>query len=276
MSQSFSFLSNKQEFYAQKWEAVDTQAVMCLVHGHGEHIGRYDRVADFLKGAGITTMGFDLYGHGKTKYKKGHWPNYEAVMDSIATLIEEAQKQYAGKPLFLYGHSLGGNLAVNFALRRKPKIAGLILSAPWLKLAFDPSSTDLFLAKMMLNIYPSFTQSSKLDATAISRDPKEVEKYVNDPLVHDLISPQMFTTARQAGLWALEHAGQLELPLLLFHGDADRLTSFEASEAFAAKAGGGAVSFHPFEGYYHELHNEAKEHREPILHLMKDWMGERI
>lgn len=276
MSQTISLSSNGQKFHALKWEASDTRAVMCLVHGHGEHIGRYDHVAKFLAEKGISTLGHDLYGHGKTEFKKGHWPNYEAVMDSIAALIEEAKAAFPGKPIFLYGHSMGGNLAANFALRRKADVKGLILSAPWFRLAFKPSSTDLFLAKMMLNIYPSFTQSSKLDANAISRDPAEVDKYKNDPLVHDLVSPQMFTSTHQAAQWALDHAAELSLPLLHMHGDADELTSFEASKEFSAKAGGGDVTFQAYPGYFHEMHNESEENRKPVLNLLRDWMLERI
>lgn len=276
MSQNFSLISNGQTFHAQKWVQANAKAVLCIVHGHGEHIARYDHVAKSLNESGVSCLGHDLYGHGKTDFKKGHWPSYEAVLDSIAVLIEEAKSMAKGKPVFLYGHSMGGNLALNFVLRRKPDIKGLILSAPWLRLAFTPSSTDLFLAKMMLNIYPSFTQGTKLDATAISRDQQEVDKYTSDPLVHDLVSPVMFTSTHQAGLWALEHAGELALPVLHMHGDADRLTSFDASKEFAANAGGGEFTFKAFEGYFHEMHNESPENRKPVLKLMSDWILARI
>lgn len=276
MSQLFSLNSNGQAFHAQKWITPDTKAVCCIVHGHGEHIARYDHVAQYLKGLGISCLGFDLYGHGKTSFKKGHWPSYDAVLDSIAELIKEGKELSQGKPVFLYGHSMGGNLVANFALRRKPDIQGVILSAPWFRLAFTPSSTDLFLAKMMLNIYPSFTQGTKLDATAISRDQGEVDKYISDPLVHDLVSPVMFTSTHQAGLWALDHAAEFALPLLHMHGDADRLTSFDASKEFSSKAGGGDVTFQAYEGYFHEMHNESPKDREPVLKLMGDWMGQRI
>jgi len=275
MSQTFSLSSNKQNFHAEKWVVPNPKAILCIVHGHGEHVARYDHVAQYLNGLGISCMGFDLYGHGKTTYKKGHWPSYEAVLDSISVLIEEAGKEHKDKPIFLYGHSKGGNLVANYALRRKPDIAGVILSAPWFRLAFTPSSTDLFLAKMMLNIYPSFTQASKLDASAISRDQQEVDKYMADPLVHDLVSPVMFTSTHQAGLWALEHAGEFALPLLHMHGDADRLTSFDASKEFAAHAGGGDVTFQAFPGYFHEMHNESQEDRKPVLELIGNWISER-
>ena len=222
-------------------------------------------------------MGHDLYGHGKTNFKKGHWPNYDAVMDSIAALIEEAQKSFPGKAVFLYGHSMGGNLAANYALRRKPNIKGLILSAPWFRLAFKPSSTDLFLAKMMLNIYPSFTQSSKLDANAISRDPAEVEKYKNDPLVHDLVSPQMFTSTHQAAQWALDHAADLSLPLLHMHGDADELTSFEASKEFFCQSRWRRCYFSGLSRLlFTKCTMNPKRNRKPVLNLLRDWIQERI
>ena len=154
------------------------------------------------------------------------------------------------------GHSLGGNLVANYVLRRKPQLRGVILSSPWLRLAFAPSSLDRFLAKSMVNVWPSFTQSSKLDASAISRLGEEVHKYQNDPQVHDLISPRLFLDATEAGEYALNHAAAWHLPLLHLHGDADRITSFEASQAFAQQAGGGQVAWKPWPGGYHELLND--------------------
>jgi len=113
-------------------------------------------------------------------------------------------------------------------------------------------------------------QSSKLDVNAISKDPKEVQRYVNDPLVHDKISTAFFVGVYEAGEWALAHAAELETPLLLYHGTADKLTSHDASKEFASKAVNAEVTFRSLEGFYHESHNEPE--RVQVFRLMIDWI----
>ncbi len=273
--ESFLFTRGGRDFHALKWPISDPQAVVCIVHGHGEHIGRYEHVASYLNERSIACFGFDFCGHGKTDSKRGHWPSYDSVLDSLEECLRQAIQPMA-TPVFLFGHSMGGNVAANFALRRNHKLRGLVLSSPWFRLSETPSKLDLILATVMLRVYPSFTQSTKTDPRSISRDPQEVAQYIADPLVHDRISPVMFTSLRDAGEWALKHAHELELPLLAYHGDADQLTSFEASREFAIQAGGTDVTFQAFEGGFHELHREPEPTRSIVLKTVADWITERI
>ena len=256
---TFTFTQNKQDFYAYEWTPDDPpKAVICLAHGHGDYAGRYAHVAEFFTVKGFATLAFDNYGHGETVSKRGHFPSYDVVLDAMDKLVAKAKEHYPSVPIFLYGHSTGGNFVANYLLKRKPDIKGAIITSPWFRLAFSPSSTDLFLAKLMINIYPSFTQASKLDVNLISRDPAEVKKYSNDPLVHSMISPVFFSGVHKAGLWALEHAGELNYPVLLMHGTGDKVTSWEASKEFAEKAGD-KVTLKLWEGLYHETHNEPEK-----------------
>lgn len=245
------------------------KAVVCLVHGHGEHLARYDHVAHFLGQAGIGVYAIDLPGHGKTEGKRGHVPNYEAFMDGAMALIAHATQAQPGLPLFLYGHSMGGNIVLNTALRRHPAVKGVIASSPWLRLAFEPPAIQVALGRLAVKIAPGFVQHTKLDATAISRLPGEVSQYTHDPLVHDLISAAMFTGTFEAGLWAEAHAADWKLPLLAFHGTADRLTSFAATRDFCARIQGD-VTFVPWEGLFHETHNEPE--REQVLAVVRNWI----
>lgn len=244
-----------------------------MVHGHGEHVMRYAHVAEFMNQAGIAAMGHDLYGHGQTHFKKGHIPSYEAVLDSIDALLEEARRAYPGIPVFLLGHSMGGNFVASYLLKRSPDIAGAVITSPWFRLAFAPKKVDLFLAKVMMKIYPSFTQGSKLDASGLSHDSEVVKAYQDDPLVHDLLSPVLFTTVTQAGEYAMANAANLHVPTLLLHGSDDPVTSHKASEEFAQKAGS-IVSWKSWEGMFHELHNETN--KEEVLAHIVDWMKAHI
>ena len=205
--------------FSQSWQPEGrTRAVICLVHGIGEYSGRYVHVADRLTQAGYAIFTFDLRGHGKSEGLRGHTPSYEALMQDISSLLETANKQFPQLPVFLCGHSLGGNLVLNYVLRRQPHLKGVIATAPWLRLAFEPPASKIALGKMTDCIWPSFSQKSGLDTKALSRDLEVVHSYKNDPLVHDRISARMFISAYQAGQWALEHASKFSLPLLLMQG----------------------------------------------------------
>ena len=271
----FTFSSQGQAFYAQAWTPEQApQAVVALIHGHGEHSGRYPGVAQALTQAGFALAGFDLYGHGQTQGKRGHAPSLEALHASIQAFLDQLQERFAGCPIFLYGHSMGGCLAASYTLRHQPPVQGVILSSPWFQLAFRPSGVDLFLARTMVNIYPAFTQSTKLDATAISRDPAEVQRYQDDPLVHDLISPALFMAIHREATWLLEQASAWNAPLLLVHGTGDRLTSWQASERFASEAGGEDLTWHPVEGGFHELHHDPG--RQDLFATYIAWLRERV
>ncbi len=261
-------------FYVRGWEPdTKPKAVVCLVHGHGEHVGRYAHVGEAFSQAGYVLAGFDERGHGKTTGARGHVPSYDAMLDDVADFLALMEKRYPGLPRFLYGHSMGGNQVINFALRRKPELAGVIATGPWLKLAFDPPAIQVFLGRTMNNIAPGFIQKSGLETAALSRDPKIVEAYEKDPLVHDKISARLFVDMYESGLWALDHAVEFSLPLLLMHGTADRLTSWQASQEFAQRAGKN-VTWRAWDGFYHEIHNEPE--KAEVLKTMTTWMDERL
>jgi alpha-beta hydrolase superfamily lysophospholipase len=262
------------KFYVQGWEPeANPKAVVCLVHGHGEHVGRYTHVGEAFTNAGYVLTGFDERGHGKTSGARGYVPSYEAMMDDIADFMAMMEKRYPGLPKFLYGHSMGGNQVINFAMRRKPALTGVIATGPWLKLAFDPPAMQVFLGRMMNNIHPAFTQSSGLETSALSRDQKVVDAYNADPLVHDKISARLFVGMYESGLWAFDHAAEFPLPLLLMHGTGDRITSSQASAEFAKNAGAKAT-FRGWDGLYHEIHNDPE--KAEVLKTMIDWMNERL
>jgi alpha-beta hydrolase superfamily lysophospholipase len=259
--------------FAQEWRpAAAPGAVVCLVHGLGEHSSRYAHVAQVLTGAGLVLSTFDLRGHGKSPGQRGHVQSYEACLEDAQCLLDEAARRFPGKPIFLYGQSLGGNLVLNFALRRKSRLAGVIATAPLLRLAFEPPRVRVFLAKVMSRIWPAFSNVCGCEAAALSRDPLVVQSYVDDPLAHDLISAGLFVEMTQAGLWALEHAAQLRLPALIMHGSADRLTSADASRQFAERAGH-CCTLKIWDGAYHELHNEPE--RDAVLACMLAWLRTR-
>ncbi len=262
------------KFHIQGWEPdKKPKAVVALVHGHGEHVGRYAHVGQTLAKAGYALAGFDQRGHGMTGGPRGHAPSLDALLDDIASFLTLLKKRYPGLPRFLYGHSMGGNEVINFAMRRKPALAGVIATGPWLRAAFEPPAIKTILGRIMNNIAPAFAQDTGLETAAISRDADVVRAYEQDPLVHEKMSARLFVSMTDAGQWALEHAAEFPLPLLLMHGTADRLTSAQASREFAER-GGKRVTWRAWEGWYHEIHNEPDKSR--VLTVMINWMDAHL
>ncbi len=260
--------------FGQSWQPEDRpRAVICIVHGMGEHSERYSHVGDALTQAGYALISFDLRGHGKSSGPRGHIPSYEALMQDISILLESANKKFPQLPFFLYGHSLGGNLVLNYVLRYKPQLKGVIVTGPWLRLAFEPPAFKVTLSKVMNKIWPSFSQKSGLDTKALSHDLEVVHSYENDPLVHDRISARMFISIYQAGQWALEHASEFSLPLLLMHGGEDKIISVEAGREFAGKIKE-ICTLKIWDGLYHEIHNEPE--KEEVFKFLIDWLDKKV
>jgi len=253
--------------FAQAWTVESPKAVLGIIHGMGEHSTRYTHMAEAMNNADISVVAFDHRGHGKSRGQKGHTPSLNRLLEGVDQLLEEMESVAPGAPKFLFGHSMGGNVLLNHALRRKPDVKGIIASGTYLQLAFQPPAIQVALAKLVKGILPSLGQPTNLDATAISRDKAVVEKYLNDPLVHGRITPSFFVEIDAAAKWAMEHAGDLQLPLLIYHGSDDRLTSHDAAKEFAANAKGD-VTWRSWEGLYHECHNEP-EHLEAVRKMLK-------
>lgn len=263
------------KIYGQSWLVENPKAVVGIIHGMGEHSGRYNYLVDALTAANISVVSYDQMGHGKTEGKRGHVANYDMLLGCVGELTSKMVELVPAKPTFLFGHSMGGNVLLNYLIQRKPTINGAIVSAPWLKLAFDPPAIQVKLGKLVSGILPGLVQATKLDVNTISRDPAEVKRYTDDPLVHDKISTAFFVGVYDAGEWALENASSLKTDVLLYHGTADKLTSHDASKKFAQDAGG-KVTFESLDGYYHESHNEAPADREKVLKMIVDWISMKL
>jgi alpha-beta hydrolase superfamily lysophospholipase len=263
------------QLFGQSWQPDDVQsrAVICLVHGLGEHSGRYNYVADQITQAGYTLLSFDLRGHGQSQGPRGHTPSYEALLNDINFFLNEVDKNFPELPHFLYGHSLGGNLVLNYVLRRQSHLKGVIATDPWLRLAFEPPRVKVILAQITNYIWPSFSQKNGLDTKVLSRDPEIVLACENDPLVHDNISARMFISIYQSGRWALEHALEFPLPLLLMHGGEDKITSLEASRGFASEVTG-KCTFRIWDGLYHEIHSEPE--KQAVFAFLISWLNKII
>jgi len=263
------------EIFAQGWEPETRtpKAVICHVHGLGEHSSRYAHVAEAFGKDGYAMFSADLRGHGRSGGPRGHIPSIEAMMQDIDLLFEHARSRYPGLPLLLYGHSLGGILVLHYGLKRKPNVKGVIATSSALKTPLESQTVKVLAAKALGSLAPNVSIPSGLDATAISRDVAEVEKYNNDPLVHDKVSLGFGKIMLEVTKWTLAHAGEFSLPLLLMHGKADRIAFPSSSIEFAASLKE-KCTLYLWDDCFHELQNDLDQAE--VFKTMLIWMDARL
>jgi alpha-beta hydrolase superfamily lysophospholipase len=257
--------------YAQSWEPeiLSPKAVVCLVHGIGEHSNRYAHVAEAFTKAGYALFGADLRGHGKSEGPRGHFPSIDAVVQDIDLLLDHARIGYPGVPLILYGHSLGGILVLYYGLKQKPDVEGIIATSSGLRTALEKQPAKILAAKILGSLMPGVSLPTGLDQNAISQDKEVVAIYAADPLVHDRMSLGFGKIMLSAIRWIFEHAKEFSLPLLLMHGKSDSIAYPSGSEEISAlvKEKSKLVLW---ENGWHELHNEP--FKEKVFKTMISWM----
>ncbi len=263
------------DFFAQGWEPEvgNPKAVVCLVHGIGEHSARYAHVAEAFGKVRYVLFGFDHRGHGRSGGPRGHMPSIEAIILDIDLLIENANKRYPGLPVILYGHSLGGILVLYYGLTRKPDIKGIIATSSGLKTVIENQPLKIYAARIFGSIIPKVAISSGLDVNAISRNIQVVHDYKEDILVHDKVTLGCGKIILSASRRVLKHAGEMSLPLLLMHGKADAI-AFPSGTMEVAASLPGKCTLVLYEGAFHELHNEPEQ--DEVFKTMIDWMDSRL
>jgi alpha-beta hydrolase superfamily lysophospholipase len=257
---SFQLKSCGTGLLGYSWEAANARAVVCLLHGAGEHGGRFDRLAEGFKKHGISTLSMDLRGHGGTAGRRGHTGPRETVLRDTDSLIAYAREKYKGLPVVLYGHSLGGNIALEYRLRGALSAvpAAYIVASPWLRLYRKAPTWFYYFVKAVARCKPDFRLSAGISASMLG-NPQIMAAMRNDRLIHNHISARTaldgYETADKLMKRQMKDCyGGGKKPLILMHGTADRICSIEATREFAA-AEGEHCALIEWEGYLHELHN---------------------
>jgi alpha-beta hydrolase superfamily lysophospholipase len=258
------------ELYYQCWRP-DTRpkAVLAVVHGHGEHSGRYGNVVDWFVPRGYAVYAFDLRGHGRSAGKRGYIESFAEYRRDAGAFLDLVHREEPDLELFLLGHSQGGLIALNYALHDGAGLAGVVASGPVL----SPPGISPFLiqlSKLLSNVWPGLTLETGMDTTALSRDSAVVKAYVEDPLVHAKGTPRLGAEMLVAVDWTQAHAVEMALPCLIVHGGADRLCPPEASRRFFENVTFADIERIEYEGYYHEVFNEPG--KEKVLADVEAWL----
>lgn len=253
------------------WTPSAPEKILCIIHGLGEHSGRYEHVAAHLNNQNIGVFALDLRGHGLSAGKRGHAKRYDLLLSDVEELLKIARSEFTEIPLFLMGHSLGGNIVASYIQQMNiNELEGYILSAPWFGLAFQPPIWKLRVGRLLVKMWPSLTQPNELDTATLSRIPEVVKAYESDPLVHDRISAGLYSAISGAAKRNLEKIDPVKLPGLIYHGNTDRLIDWRQSELYAGQVN---AEWHELKGVYHEPHNDLEN--EKVLKLISGWLAKQ-
>jgi len=237
-----------------------------IVHGLGEHIGRYERLINLLTENGFGVFGFDLPGHGKSSGKRGH-----TSIEEVVDIIDEITKSV--NSLTVFGHSLGGLIAIRYTELRPNKVLKLVVSSPALYL--EPKPSQITMMKIFSILAPAMTVKNGIDPSLLSRSKEAVEKYVKDPMVHDRISIKLGKSMLRNVELAHEQSGRIKCPLAILIGTEDKVTPPNGAKRFFEELHT-QKTLEEFNGGYHELF-EDPEHsdkfHERLLYYIKEWNG---
>jgi len=251
----------------QYLQTENPEKIILIVHGHGEHAGRFQKVAEYFNEKGISVIALTLRGHGNSEGKKGHAPSMEQLLTDIEYFVRFVRVDYLNAELYLYGHSMGGNIILNYLAKdQSNEITAGIATSPWIKLAFEPPKWKVNLGNWVADIIPSLIQPSGLKAEDISSIKEEVEKYEKDPLIHDKISAKLFTSITKGGEYLIHNIHKFKHKVFLAHGQHDKIISHDTTAEFAKDSN--LFTFKSYADSKHEIHHDVD-----FEHLMGDVLG---
>lgn len=269
---SFSSAGGAKLYY-QRW-VPDGQmsAALAIVHGLGEHSGRYGNLVSYFVPRGYGLWAFDLRGHGRTPGLKGHLDDWSEIRADVGRFLDLIREQEPSVPVFLFGHSLGGLAVLDFSIDLTEGVRGIVASAPALDTS-GLSAAKVAIARMLSSIWPKLRLATGLDVSGLSRDQAVVDAYVNDPLVHDKASARFGGESIKAISRTLDNAGRVALPLLVIKGAADWVVPIASTEVFFERVGSLDKTFIKYEDGYHEPHNDIE--KEQVFTDVLAWLEQR-
>lgn len=270
-------LGNNRFLFEQQWASPDrpVKGAVFIVHGLAEYSGRYQRFAEALVNAGYPVYSGDMRGHGNSSGKPTRIHRFSDFLDDLEVLLAKFSEMHPDKPHFLFGHSLGGAIATLYTIERQPDIAGLLLSAPALKVSDETPALLVKLAGVVSAILPGLP-TAPLDFSAISRDDETVERYKKDPLIYTGgVVARTGAETIKAMRKISRGSSQLTLPLLVMHGSADRITNPEGSRELHQNSASDDKTLKIYDGFYHELLNEPPADRQQVTADIIAWLDAR-
>jgi alpha-beta hydrolase superfamily lysophospholipase len=248
-------------------------ATICLIHGIGEHSGRYDVWARKFCKNNIMVFAIDYRGHGLSAGKRGHINHIDEYLDDIAALVRRCKRNHEDIPTFIYGHSMGGNLALSYLLKRRQDFAGAIITSPWLGLVNPPSPIILKIGKLVNRLFPKYNLKTGIKPIKLSDSTENPQLEAKDPLMHGNITVRAFLELDKSASEIMTKGANIHLPMIICHGEADDVTRHDFSQNLATSNPQG-FTFKSYPGALHELHNETLA--EKLFDDILEWMMTQI
>lgn len=254
--------------------AEHPKAALALIHGIGEHSGRYHHVARFFQARGYAIFALDLRGHGQSKGNRGHVARFGDYMADAQVLIDLAHEKTPDVPVFLVGHSMGGLITLAYTLKHPDELSGIIVSSPGLRPILSVPGWKIFMGNLLSNLWPSFSMENGIDIRMVTRHPDVIAADGLDPLVHARVSARWFTEFNLTRTWVMEEANTLAVPALILQGGQDQVTDPHAAREIFERIGMDDKHHIEYPELYHEIFNEPEQ--EDVFHDIEAWLTPRL
>ncbi len=252
------------------WEGQADKPVLLFVHGLGEHSGRYLNPVNFFSQRGYTIYAYDHRGHGRSSGHRAYAERFARFVGDLERVITFVKRQEGNKPIFLVGHSFGGQVVLTYGAMRDTGVAGIIASSPNLRLAMQVPWLKKRAALALSYVTPTLAMDSGLSAQMISRDPEVVEAYDKDPLVNHALTVRLGAEMLSNQEKMPQYAKGFTLPCLLQHGEADQISDVEGTKAFYQSCSSQDKAFKAYPENYHELFNDLD--KQEVFSDMDGWL----
>ena len=274
MLATHGYCAEQPKIFYQSWNPSKVpQGVVVIAHGLGGHGGQFKNAAIAWLEARFVSYALDFRGHGHSEGVRGYIQRWSDYLEDLKHLLNVVQQTHPNLPIFLWGHSLGGLISLDFALQDGSALSGLLLTAPAVgKTSVAP--LKLWVGRLLSWVWPTFSLDAGFDHRACCRDPEVAARYVADPIRHQRGTARLSTEFQVAQDRILAQVSELQVPLLLMHGGGDRITSPASSVAFFEKLTKGDHRFIQYPHAYHELHLDINQ--EQVLEDMQTWMVEHL
>ena len=260
-------------FYRRFQAAGAAKGAAVIVHGMGEHGGRYSHVASYLADIGIECFVPDLRGFGKSGGRRAYVRRFDVYHEDLAALTQLAARETSDR-VFLVGHSFGGLITSSFVAYRKPKIQGLALSSPIFGIAISVPSWRRVLGLVASRVWPTYAQGSGVDPATLTHDPVILEAYKRDSLIFHQITARLYTELDAMLRRRDAIASRIDCPTLLLQAGEDRVVSRPAALAFFDALRTQDKQLEVYEGLFHEIFNESE--RQKVLTRLGRWMLDKM
>ena len=265
---------NETSIWVREWIPDNPpDLIILMIHGLGEHSGRYEQWAERFVEEGIAFIAPDLRGHGKSPGSRGHVSSFSFFLKDISYISQNIRNKFQDIPIIIYGHSLGANIALNYVIKNNCEFEGTIASSPWLKLTNALSGLEVMLARICSKIIPRCRIGNRIKPSYLTRDATILNDIKENNLIYPKISFKLLYQAYISGIFASTSIYKINCPMLLMHGEADKVTSFKASNDFVQNAGN-FTRFVTFKDGHHELHNDII--KDDVFKTVIQWIKENF